>query len=130
MLVDDGPPVTQNDVPQNAPQPFGGPFVDGLYHLTAFVVYTGTGGTQEPNGAPVSETIQYHVGTYAVTGHNAILSLNATGTFSTTNGTITTAVTCPMKSNADTSSYSAAGNVVRIYATYNMITTEATYTRK
>ncbi len=58
-LENAAPEVDIVQVAENAPNPTGGKFKDGLYHLTEIIQYTGPGGETGPTGAKQQETVTY-----------------------------------------------------------------------
>ncbi|MBW2456876.1 MAG: hypothetical protein JRI68_20340 [Deltaproteobacteria bacterium] len=59
-LENEAPEVEIIQVAENAPNPTGGKFLDGLYHLTEIIQYTGPGGETGPTGGKQQETVTYY----------------------------------------------------------------------
>jgi hypothetical protein len=98
--------------------PVGGAIVDGTYHLTSAVLYTGAGGGSGPLGVSIQQSISLHAGavdTVSVSGGTT----TRTSGLVTTNGTsqATFSQTCPTSKAGSTDEYSVSGSSLILFAT-------------
>ncbi len=97
------------EVAQSQPLAQGGSVVDGVYVMTDYTVYTGSGGTAGPTGAWFKETMSFTTEAIdggAPTGDAGVLQQMAWGEISSSNAAPTTNRTASGTAYFESSSYS------------------------
>jgi hypothetical protein len=115
-LTGTAPFITRQQVASSPPPMTGGMLVDGTYFLTAYAVYTGTGGATGPTGAPFSELV-VHAGGFAeavVQTQGSPILTRQNNTITTSGNNYVTTVVCPAGAPSQTLSYTATANVLTI----------------